>query len=321
MSEFLTIGEPIALFGSTEVDKSLKDAANFQKFLAGAEVNVAVGVSRLGHSTQYITRLGKDPFGEFIIDQLNENKVGTDYVEQTEEYWTAFQLKDRVSDGDPSIFYFRKGSAAAHFDQQVLDAIDFSQVKMVHLSGIFPAISPEALTAFRHFVKLLEEKNIRTTFDPNLRPQLWASQEIMVETINELASHAEIILPGINEGEILMGSRDPEAIADFYLANGSATKTVIVKLGTAGAYVKQKDGSSFSIPGFKVDNVVDTVGAGDGFAAGLITALIEGKSLEAAVIRANAVGALAVQSPGDNDGYPTPEELDAFLAKHEEETK
>lgn len=319
MSEFLTIGEPIALFGSTEVDKSLKDAGNFQKFLAGAEVNVAVGVSRLGHSSEYITRLGKDPFGEFIIDQLHENQVETDYIDQTEDYWTAFQLKDRVSQGDPSIFYFRKGSAAAHFQQQVLDKIDFSEVKMVHLSGIFPAISDEALAAFRYFVQLLEEKQIRTTFDPNLRPQLWESQEKMVATINELASHAEIILPGINEGEILMGSRDPEEIADFYLANGEATQTVVVKLGTEGAYVKQKDGSSFTVPGFKVEKVVDTVGAGDGFAAGLITALIEGKTLQEAIIRANAVGALAVQSPGDNDGYPTPEELAAFLAENKVE--
>lgn len=319
MSEFLTIGEPIALFGSTEVDKSLKDAGNFQKFLAGAEVNVAVGVSRLGHSSEYITSVGKDPFGEFIIDQLHENQVGTDYIDQTEDYWTAFQLKDRVSQGDPSIFYFRKGSAAAHFDRQVLDKIDFSEVKMVHLSGIFPAISEEALAAFRYFVQLLEEKQIRTTFDPNLRPQLWETKEKMVTTINELASHAEIILPGINEGEILMGSREPEAIADFYLANGEATQTVVVKLGTEGAYVKQKDGTSFTVPGFTVEEVVDTVGAGDGFAAGLITALIEGKTLQEAVIRANAVGALAVQSPGDNDGYPTPEELAAFLAKNKVE--
>ncbi|MEO1771407.1 2-dehydro-3-deoxygluconokinase [Enterococcus sp. 665A] len=317
MSEFLTIGEPIALFGSTEVDKSLKDAQNFQKFLAGAEVNVAVGVSRLGHTSEYITRLGKDPFGEFIIDQLRKNQVGTDYIDQTEDYWTAFQLKDRVSQGDPSIFYFRKGSAAAHLNQEILDNIDFSEVKMVHLSGIFPAISSEALAAFRHFVQLLEKKQIRTTFDPNLRPQLWESQEKMVATINELASHAEIILPGINEGEILMGSRDPEKIADFYLANGAATQTVVVKLGTEGAYVKQKDGTSFTIPGFTVNEVVDTVGAGDGFAAGLITALIEGKSLKEAVTRANAVGALAVQSPGDNDGYPTPKELADFLVKNE----
>ena len=275
MSEFLTIGEPIALFGSEEVDKSLKDACHFQKFLAGAEVNVAVGVSRLGHSSEYITQVGKDPFGEFIIDRLHENKI--------------------------------------------LDKIDFSEVKMAHLSGIFPAISAEAQEAFRYLIHLLEKNNIRTTFDPNLRPQLWASQEEMVETINDLASHAEIVLPGINEGEILMGSRDPEAIADFYLNNGEATKTVIVKLGTEGAYVKQKDGTSFTVPGFKVAEVVDTVGAGDGFAVGLITGLIEGKSLKQAVIRANAIGAMAVQSPGDNDGYPTPQELEEFLQQQEVE--
>ncbi|MDU6524704.1 MAG: PfkB family carbohydrate kinase, partial [Enterococcus sp.] len=171
----------------------------------------------------------------------------------------------------------------------------------------------EAQTAFRYLIQLLEEHKIRTTFDPNLRPQLWDSEAEMVETINDLASHAEIVLPGINEGEILMGSREPEAIADFYLNNGEATQTVIVKLGTEGAYVKQKDGTSFTVPGFKVAKVVDTVGAGDGFAVGLVTALIEGKDLKDAVIRANAIGAMAVQSPGDNDGYPTPTELEAFL--------
>ncbi|MGY3748588.1 sugar kinase [Vagococcus acidifermentans] len=317
MSEFLTIGEPIALFGSEEVDKSLKDAKFFQKFLAGAEVNVAVGVSRYGHSTQYITALGKDPFGEFIIDQLNENNIGTDYITQTSDYWTAFQLKERVSEGDPNIYYFRKGSAAAHFDPAILDKVDFSEVKFAHLSGIFPAISKQALTSFRYFIRLLEKHDIRTTFDPNLRPQLWESREVMVETINELASHAEIVLPGINEGEILMGSRNPEAIADFYLANGDKTQVVIVKLGADGAFVKERSGESYTVRGFTVDKVVDTVGAGDGFAAGLISALMEGKTLKEAVIRANATGALAVQSPGDNDGYPTPEQLAVFLKEHQ----
>lgn len=316
MSEFLTIGEPIALFASEEVDKSLKDAQHFQKFLAGAEVNVAVGVARLGHSTQYITRLGEDPFGEFIKDQLAENNVGTDYIDTTPEYWTAFQLKDRVSAGDPSIFYFRKGSAAAHFQQETLDSIDFSEVKFAHLSGIFPAISTESLTAFRHLVALLAQYQVRTTFDPNLRPQLWASQAEMVTTINELAAHAEIILPGINEGEILMGSRDPEKIADFYLNNGQQTQTVVVKLGEAGAFVKFKDGRQYTVPGFQVTKVVDTVGAGDGFAAGLISGLMEGLDFKDAVIRANAVGAFAVQSPGDNDGYPTPAALAAFLTEN-----
>lgn len=314
MSEFLTIGEPISLFASEDVDASLKDAVHFHKFLAGAEVNVAVGVSRLGHSAQYVTRLGEDPFGDFIKDQLNENHIGTDYIDSTPDYWTAFQLKDRVSHGDPSIFYFRRGSAAAHFDKAMLDKIDFSDLKFAHLSGIFPAISDQALDAFKHLIDLLHEHKIHTTFDPNLRPQLWSSKEKMVSTINALAAEAEIILPGINEGEILMGSRDPEAIADFYLNQSDITQTVVVKVGPEGAYVKTKDGDSYTVPGFKVDHVVDTVGAGDGFALGLVTALIEGKSFRDAVIRGNAVGAFAVQAPGDNDGYPTQEQLAEFLA-------
>lgn len=313
MSEFLTIGEPIALFASEDVDKSLKDAVHFHKFLAGAEVNVAVGVSRLGHSAQYITRVGEDPFGDFIKDQLAENHIGTDYVSSTPDYWTAFQLKDRVSHGDPSIFYFRRGSAAAHFEKSTLDKIDFSGVKFAHLSGIFPAISDQALDAFKYLIQLLHEHNIRTTFDPNLRPQLWSSQEKMASTLNELAKEAEIILPGDNEGKILVGSDDPKTIADFYLNQSDRTKTVVVKTGAKGAYIQTKDGESYTVPGFKVDKVVDTVGAGDGFALGLVTALMEGKSLRDAVVRANAVGAFAVQAPGDNDGYPTPEKLEAFL--------
>ncbi|MSE20921.1 sugar kinase, partial [Lactobacillus parabuchneri] len=66
MSEFLTIGEPIGLFASQDADQSLVEATHFQKYLAGAEVNVSVGVSRLGHSTEYVTRLGEDPIGAFV---------------------------------------------------------------------------------------------------------------------------------------------------------------------------------------------------------------------------------------------------------------
>src|SRR5699024_6701260 len=141
MTEFLTIGEPLTLFASEETDKSLAEAAHFQKFLAGAEVNVAVGVSRLGHSTEYISSVGADSFGDFILNQLKSNRIGTKYIRTSQDFWTGFQLKNRVSQGDPSIFYFRKGSAAAHLDPRVLDQVDFSGVKLAHLSGIFPAIS------------------------------------------------------------------------------------------------------------------------------------------------------------------------------------
>ncbi|KRK48381.1 sugar kinase [Secundilactobacillus kimchicus] len=313
MAEFLTIGEPMAVFASEDVDQSLVDAKKFSKFAAGAELNVAIGVSRLRHSAAYVTAVGDDPFGEFLIKAMGNTGVDAKYVKKNPEFWTGFYLKERVSHGDPSTFYYRKNSAAAHYRMKDLDEINLDEIKIAHLSGIFAAISDGDLEVLKELGKRLQEKGKLITFDPNLRPALWASQERMVEVTNELAKMATIVVPGVNEGKILVNSDDPETIANFYLNQGNQTKAVIVKVGPKGAYIRQKNQPGRVVEGFKVDKVVDTVGAGDGFAVGLITGLLEGLSLDDTVKRGCAVGALAVMSPGDNDGYPTPEELNNFM--------
>ncbi|AUX11640.1 2-dehydro-3-deoxygluconokinase [Latilactobacillus sakei] len=311
MSEVITIGEPLVCFASKDIDQSLAAATNFQKILGGAELNVAIGVKRLGHTVDYITQVGSDPFGDFVKATIAEHGVGTRYISEDADYWTGHQIKQLVSKGDPATFNYRKGSAAAHLNSEVINNIDLTDVKIAHMSGIFPAISATAEQTFRNLLEKLVREDKFITFDPNLRPSLWDNEEVMRTTINELAAYADVVLPGVEEGKILMGSDDPEEIADFYL-KGNRTKTVIVKVGAEGAFIKNKDGSTNLIKGFKVDKVVDTVGAGDGFALGVITAILDGKSIESAVLRGNAVGALQVQTPGDNDGYPTVEQLSAF---------
>ena len=148
------------------------------------------------------------------------------------------------------------------------------------------------------------------SFDPNLRPQLWSSEEKMIETTHTIARYANMILPGNNEGKILMGSDDPEKIAQFYQDLG--VEDIIIKLGSHGAFAKTKT-ESFIQPGFKVAHVVDTVGAGDGFAVGIISSRLEGKTMQEATIRANAIGAMQVSVVGDNEGLPTPEKLNAYI--------
>ncbi|WP_257613223.1 PfkB family carbohydrate kinase, partial [Oenococcus oeni] len=113
MSEFITIGEPIVTFASTDADADLVHAENFKKIVGGAELNVAIGVSRLGHSTQYISRVGNDPLGTFVKNEIKSNQVGADYVSSDNDNWTAFQLKEKVTVGDPLTFNFRRNSAAA----------------------------------------------------------------------------------------------------------------------------------------------------------------------------------------------------------------
>lgn len=134
----------------------------------------------------------------------------------------------------------------------------------------------------------------------------------MIKSINAMAAKADIVLPGTAEGKILMGSDDPKKINDFYRNLGA--KVVITKVGSEGAYVTTAT-EEYLVPGFKVDKVVDTVGAGDGFAAGVITALMEGRTLKEAVRRGNAVGAIQVMSRGDNEGLPYPEQLETFMKK------
>ena len=116
----------------------------------------------------------------------------------------------------------------------------------------------------------------------------------------------------LKEAELLIGETEPRKIAAHYLERG--TKTVVVKLGPGGAYYACDNGDSGCVDGFRVEHVVDTVGAGDGFAAGVLSAQREGLSLDLAVQRGCAVGAIQVMSRGDNDGLPSREELDAFMA-------
>ena len=132
----------------------------------------------------------------------------------------------------------------------------------------------------------------------------------MIDYMNRMSGECDIFLPGVAEAGILLEEHRPEYIAEAYLKRGA--KTVIVKLGGKGAYYASSSSSGY-VPGFPVETIVDTVGAGDGFAAGVLSALREGLSLEDAVRRGNAIGAIQVMSLGDNDGLPTREELDAFM--------
>ena len=310
MAKVLLIGEPMALLIADTVGP-LEEVESFTRKLAGAEVNVCIGLTRLGHEATYITRLGQDPFGNYTKSTLEKEGISTDFITFDEDYKTGMMLKGKVLDGDPHVAYYRKNSAASKITPEQIDAIDLTGFDLVHLTGILPALSLECRLATKRLMERAKEAGISISFDPNLRPTLWENKEAMVETLNDLAKLADIVLPGIEEGRILMGSEDPEEISNFYQALGA--KQVVVKVGPEGAYARDGKESTM-IPGFKVKTVVDTVGAGDGFATGVISGLIEKLPLTEAVLRGNAIGSIQVQHPSDNEGLPTKPELEAYIA-------
>lgn len=313
MGKTILFGEPMALLIADTVGP-LEDVEHFSRSLSGAEVNVSIGLSRLGHKVTYMTRLGDDPFGRYIEKKLKEDNIGTEFVTYDNIYRTGIQLKNRVTDGsDPYAPYYRKGSAASHITMEQIDMIDFQDIEHVHVTGIPPALSKESREATYHLMERARENNVFITFDPNLRPALWENEDTMIEVINDLASKANLILPGLEECKILAGTEDFHEICDFYQKKG--IKTIVIKNGADGAFVYDNN-ESYAVKGFKVEEVVDTVGAGDGFAVGVISGRLEGLSLREMVRRGNAIGAIQVTNISDNAGLPTHEELEAFIKTH-----
>ena len=256
----ILVGEPMGLFIADELGK-LEDVNHFSFTTCGAELNVAIGMKRLGHDVSYMTKLGNDPFGARIVNRIKELGISTDLIQFSPEHPTGFMFKSMVTDGDPSIFYFRKGSAASTLNAEDVAALDFSSYSAVHVTGITPALSETARKAVFALAKIAREQNLQFSFDPNLRLQLWPDHQLMAQCINSLAFQSDLFLPGVNEAKLLMGEVEPEKIATYYLDGGA--KAVVVKLGAKGAYYATRETQGY-VPGFHVEHIVDTVGAGDG---------------------------------------------------------
>lgn len=309
MKKTLLIGEPMALFMAQNIGP-LESVQDYSMTSCGAELNVAIGMKRLNHEVGYYTKLGTDPFGKLILNTMKQNGISTELITYSEKETTGFMLKSLVKKGDPEIFYYRKDSAASTMGKEDIEKLDLKNYHTIHMTGITPALSKSTREATNLIQKKAHENNIIFSFDPNIRLQLWHDKNEMIDFMNEIASKSDLFLPGINEAEILMGSRDPKRIAEFYLKSG--TKTIIIKLGANGAYYATKDEAAH-VEGYQVQEIIDTVGAGDGFAAGVLTALNEDLSLKEAVQRGNAIGAIQLMSQGDNDGLPTMDELNKFM--------
>lgn len=311
MSKVILVGEPMALF-IAETEGSLDTITQFTRSAAGAEMNVAIGLKRLGNDVCYITKLGKDPFGQYLIDFLQKEGIDTSKICFDDHFPTAFQLKGKTSVGDPDVAYYRNGSAASNLRVDDVDEIDMTGFNHFHLTGIFPAISNNSRATLLYLIEKAKNNGLTTSFDPNLRLSLWKNSEDMVKTINKIAFRCDTVLPGITEGKILTGYDNEKDIAKFYLDHG--VKNVVIKLGPKGAYVRTQTEEAY-INGYKVEKVIDTVGAGDGFAVGFISGLLEGKDVKECADRANAIGAIQVMHKSDNEGLPTQEELFKFMAQ------
>lgn len=295
--QIITFGESMALFMPQE-HKSIERAAVLEQSFGGAESNVAIGLARLGASVGWFGALGDDPFGKLILKSLRGEGVDISRAKLSSEAPTGMMFREHVA-GRLAVHYFRKHSAASRMTPDDLDEQYIRGAKLLHVTGITAAISESARKTVRRAVDVAKEAGVLVSFDPNLRLKLWTIEEAR-DTLLSLAADADYFLPGWDELKLLYDTDDYEAVKKHLKALNAVT---VIK-GKGDATVVLDQGVETSVPFYPAEQVVDTVGAGDGFCAGFLAGLMKGMTPTDAVRLASINGSLVVQMRGDWEALP-----------------
>jgi 2-dehydro-3-deoxygluconokinase len=287
--------------------------------VAGAESNVAVGVARLGHRVGWAGVVGADPHGEFILRQLRSEGIAVHHREDAGRGTGVMFLEQRTADVTRA-FYYRAGSAGSTLDRADVDAAFRNGARVLHLTGITAALSQEARRAVEYAAARAAGEGLEVSLDVNYRSKLWSRDEARA-VLTPLARHASILIASDDELGLVAaggpaGSAGAGPAAD--LAGDAETamaaelldrgvREVVVKRGAAGAGVHTASGR-WETPAVPVTSI-DTVGAGDAFTAGYLSALLDGEDVAGRLRRGALAGAFAVSTAGDWEGLPRRDEL------------
>lgn len=319
--DVVTLGESMALFQPLQ-EGPLSYAPLFTRAVAGAESNLAIALSRLGKRARWISRVGADPFGDALIHTLRGEGVDVSFVARDADAPTAVFFREMKGTGEPSVFYYRAGSAASRLSPEDVNPAWLEGARLLHVTGITPALGPSPREATLKLMHHARERGIPVSFDPNLRRKLW-DEETARCTLLSMVPLCDVFLPGREEAAFLAGEGSAEELGRRFLEMGP--KIVVVKRGTEGA-LGLAEGVQVHSPAVKVERVADPIGAGDAFDAGFLSSLLDEPhpleigpdrlpaALKAALDRANRMGALATQFKGDWEGLPTLAELERMEA-------
>lgn len=312
LNDVITIGEAMITF-NPESTGPLKFIDRFEKKVGGAELNLAIGVSRLGLKAGWISRLGNDEFGKYIKTFARGEGIDVSQVAHVNGYPTSLNFKEIREDGSGKTFYYRNQSPTLTLGPTDLDEVFFKQAKILHLTGIYPAIGEINKQVIFKAIDLAKKHSLKISFDPNIRLRMWSKEEAS-KVLYEILPHVDILLAGAEEMDIIIGEKDPDRIIEK--AKELGISYVAIKQGDKGS-VGYHDGETILSPAIKASKVADTVGAGDGFNAGFLYGIINGWTLDKTLHFANTIGSMVVSVLGDNEGLPYYEDIQEKLGEIE----
>lgn len=298
MSELVTVGETMGLLTTVDLG-TFRQGSLLRMSMAGAESNVAIGFARLGHDATWLGRVGNDEIGRLILGCLRAEGVSVGDAVVDPDGLTGVMLKERRTSQLTRAFYYRQGQAGSRLSPDDINEQAIADARVLHLTGITPALSQSARDATFHAARVAREAGTLVSVDVNYRTALWARADA-AEVLRVLVSMADLAFVGDDEVDLLVAERDPVVAARRIALLGPSE--VVVKRGAKGA-IGFGEGNITEVDGHAV-TVVDVVGAGDAFAAGYLAALLEGDDLAGRLRLGGLVASFSVTVPGDWEGLP-----------------
>ncbi|KXA91227.1 hypothetical protein AKJ57_02010 [candidate division MSBL1 archaeon SCGC-AAA259A05] len=309
MPEVITIGEILVEVMRKEVGVPFKETSDFVgPYPSGAPAIFADAVARLGRSSGIIGGVGRDEFGEFILDRLREDGVDISRAQKSKDLSTGVAFVTYFSDGSRKFIYHMDNSAAGIINDQDVDKNYFEGATAVHINGSSLTMGKKMREACYRAVKIAVNENIMVSFDPNIRLEL-KDLEKTREIISPVFEVADVVTPNVEEIRWMTGNKNEEKAAKSLLKGG--IQIVAVKRGGEGCELYTGD-ESLTLPPFDVEEV-DPTGAGDAFSAAMVVGMMEEMPLEKLGRFANAVGGRAVTAKGAMEGLAKREEIEEMI--------
>ncbi|HUZ42518.1 MAG TPA: 5-dehydro-2-deoxygluconokinase [Acidimicrobiales bacterium] len=289
---------------------SIVDVKLFEKFLGGSPTNVAVAASRLGEKCAVISRTGDDAFGQFIHEALHGYDVDDRFVTEVKGSQTPVTFCELFPpDNFPLIFYRRPKAPdlEIYADELDLSTISTTGLFWASVSGL--SVEPSR-TATLQALKSRQRRH-PTVLDLDYRPTFWSSRKEAQHCVREAVGHATIAIGNVSEVEITVDSTDPDVAADRLLELGLTI--AVVKLGPEGVLAKTRN-ERVEVPPVNIE-VVNGLGAGDGFGGAFCHGVLSGWPLLDTIRFANAAGAIVASRLACSDAMPTLEEVERLLEK------
>lgn len=305
--DVLTLGETM---GSIRTLRPLRLGGDMSMSLGGAETNVAIGLARLGHSVRWAGRVGDDEIGQFALRTLRAEGVSLDAVSVDAERPTGLMILESRTAGVSRASYYRAGSAGSALQPEDLAGALAAGCRILHVTGITPALSATAAEATLAAARQARAAGATVSFDVNFRSKLWAADRA-AEVLTRLVAEADVVIASEDELHLVCPPGLDEEDAVHHLGR-LGVRDVVVKRGQDGATAWAfSDGTVTSTEHRDAVQVqvVDTVGAGDAFSAGYLSAALDGLPLAERLDRGVALGAFAVADSTDWEGLPTRADL------------